>query len=381
MLKVDIITSIEKMEGLREPWNDALSRSASDDVHLTWEWFYTWCDNFAKEDLFIIVVKDEGGKILAIAPFARKTYRFLGLPVKKTAVLRNCYSPRINLILTERIKECVEAIFDRLGAEKWDVIKLEDIISDSKIIKELESLSGKDLFRFYKGKRIELSPYVTVAGKWEDYYSALSSRFRKNIKYSERKLGNVGKVELLEIKNSDKLDVYLEKFFQLEASGWKKDAKTAIRCSKKERRFYSELAHIASRNHWFSLFFLKVDDKEIAACYSFRYKDVFSGEKQGYDPDYASYSPGSLLHKRMLEKVFENNFRKYDLLGVYENWKRKWTLSADEIRCVWIYRRNILGNTLYYIRVIKDYLRRFHFLRKLKGICLYQGRKVFRYEK
>ncbi|MFA4991653.1 MAG: hypothetical protein WC569_03640, partial [Candidatus Omnitrophota bacterium] len=119
MLNIEVINNIKRLESLRMAWNEALSRSEFDDVQLTWEWLYAWSSNFAKDSLFILAVWDKD-RILAIAPLMKKTYRYLGLPVRSIKGLRNEYTMHFDFILTERAEECLELIFRRLGEETWD---------------------------------------------------------------------------------------------------------------------------------------------------------------------------------------------------------------------------------------------------------------------
>ena len=254
MLKIDIIDSVEKLGPLRDAWNDALSRSRFDNVHLTWEWFYAWCDSFKKQGLCVIIIK-EIDRILAIVPFEKTRDISFGMPVKRIKALRNPYSTCFDFILTERESECTELIFRYLDTEGWDVMELGHMSLDSKIVCELEKLDDKGRVRLYKDRVVEKLPYISVRGNWEDYFKTLSGHFRSNMRYSEKKLEDMGGVRLAEVNDSSEIDKSLEKFFHIEASGWKGEKKTAITCSNDAKRFYDRLAGLAGEKGWLKLFF------------------------------------------------------------------------------------------------------------------------------
>ena len=70
-MSIQIIKTKDEFCGLREVWNQLLSRSDSDTIFLTWEWLSSWWEAYTgpTDDLHIIVVRDQGGQITGIAPF------------------------------------------------------------------------------------------------------------------------------------------------------------------------------------------------------------------------------------------------------------------------------------------------------------------------
>jgi CelD/BcsL family acetyltransferase involved in cellulose biosynthesis len=359
MLTVELVDSMEKLGSLRKAWNDTLAKSSVDDAHLTWEWFYAWWKNFGREGLFILIVKDSG-RFLAIAPFVKQKSRFLGLPVRKISAMRNCYSPRFDIILSERENECMEAILSYLDKEQWDMIELGHIRLESMTLKLLEGYEKKGSFILRRDKARYTSPYISITGDWRDYYAALSKKFKANISYNEKKLNKLYDMTLIEARNQDDINKDLDKFFLIEEAAWKGSSGTAISCFEEVKGFYRDLANLAGENGWISIFFLKANGKEIAADCCLRYKKVMSLQKTGYDPAYSRYSPGVLLKKMVFERIFNDGIYKYDLLGECDDWKMRWTHCAQESAPIRLYRKGAYPVMIYWLQFgIKNLLKRY----------------------
>ncbi|MFA4991652.1 MAG: GNAT family N-acetyltransferase [Candidatus Omnitrophota bacterium] len=368
MLNIEVINNIKRLESLREPWNEALSRSEVDDVHLTWEWCYTWYKNFAKDSLFILAAWDKD-RILAIAPLMTRRY-LMG----SRLMLENIGSHFFDIILTEREDECVSAIFESALKEKWDFLNFTDLPAESRSAALIESLADRGVFQISKGKQEGISPYVPSVGSADAYFRGLSSRFMKNIRYVEKKLKDKGKISVLEVRDPESVKVYLEKFFRIEADGWKGRLRTSILDSKEKKNFYTELAYLASQRGWLSLYFLKLDDREIAADYCLNYRNVMNLQKTGYDSEYARYSPGCVLRKRVLEEAFNGDFTESRFIGVYygwdrypnDTWKLKWKPLTRRFTQFYIYKKSGFSSLMKAVHALRGFFKKSRFLVKIK---------------
>ncbi|HEX6215374.1 MAG TPA: GNAT family N-acetyltransferase, partial [Vicinamibacterales bacterium] len=114
----------------------------------------------------------------------------------------------------------------------------------------------------------------------------------------------------------------------LEASGWKRQAGTAICSDPQVTRFYTLLAERASASGWLRLLFLQVNGRRIATSYASRYQDRLSFFKTGYDPEFSAYAPFKLLTYFTIREGFGDGLREVDFLGDAEPWKLEWTTTT-----------------------------------------------------
>jgi len=69
-MKISILRDWQALSGLEPEWNDLLARSRANTLFLTWEWVQAWRAVVGEDKrLFVITVRDEGGRLLGVAPF------------------------------------------------------------------------------------------------------------------------------------------------------------------------------------------------------------------------------------------------------------------------------------------------------------------------
>src|SRR5262245_14275943 len=84
-MRTVLVTSVDEFDGLAKPWDDLLSRSASNNVFLTWEWLCTWWHTYGRRDaLRLVLAYDDSNRLCGIAPLYR-TATYVG-PVRFRAL-------------------------------------------------------------------------------------------------------------------------------------------------------------------------------------------------------------------------------------------------------------------------------------------------------
>ena len=82
------------------------------------------------------------------------------------------------------------------------------------------------------------------------------------------------------------------------------------------RQFHKKIAKRALERNWLRLFYLKMDDRNIASRYGFIYGDKFYDYNTGFDPTYEKYYVGFVLLSYCIEKcITEGIAREFDFLG------------------------------------------------------------------
>src|ERR1700732_1251434 len=80
MITVEAVTTRAGFEQLEPEWNALLTRSASNNIVLTFEWLSTWWQIFGEGErhLYILVAREQS-HIVGIAPLLRRTIRHYNL--------------------------------------------------------------------------------------------------------------------------------------------------------------------------------------------------------------------------------------------------------------------------------------------------------------
>jgi CelD/BcsL family acetyltransferase involved in cellulose biosynthesis len=166
-----------------------------------------------------------------------------------------------------------------------------------------------------------------------------------------RKLRNLaaqGDVRLTRV--SEAQSGALERFYQLERSGWKGREGTAIACSPVTRQFYDEIAVEAERFGYLTLYFLELNGRAIAGQFGVTYGGRYFMPKLAHDEQFDQYSPGHLLVDAILRDCAERGVTEYDYLGPDHEWKLRWTNTVRPHTSFFVYRNAAYARALWAAR-------------------------------
>jgi len=291
--------------------------------------------------------------------------------VRRLELISNVHTQRADFIVSARCEHAYRALWEHLTRLRglWDVILLPHLPAASRTVDWLTRLAG-DAGHHWGAWRAARSPRIVLDGSWEAYESGLPRKHRSNLRNRFKRLALLGAVELEIVTGGPELDQALRDGFVLEGAAWKEQGGTAIRCRPELQDFYARLGVRAARQGWLQLQFLKVGGRRVAFGYALRFKDTLYLLKPGYDPDFAAYSPSSLLCAMVLRAAFAQGLRAYDLLGDDDAWKRAWTDEVREHSWLFVFGRGARGRLLYLLK-----FRLLPWLRRLAG-RIHAGRRA-----
>jgi CelD/BcsL family acetyltransferase involved in cellulose biosynthesis len=326
---VDLITDYGAFLDLEAEWNEAVDRADIPHPFLRHEWVRTWWDCFGTGGRLHIVVVRAAGRIVAIAPLMRDTMRKYGISIRRLRFLQNDHTPRTDIIVTERAADAYRAIWKVLATDgdPWDVLQLGQLPRDSatrRALSELATAAGWSTGIWTSGD----SPFLTLTGSWASYLASLSAKFRSNLRNRMSRLTKLGEPALEVLRDHGPIERACDDVWRLEASGWKREAGTAIASDPAVHRFYSLLAGRATARGWLRLLFLTVGGKRIATSYGACYHNRLFLFKTGYDPEYATCAPFKLLTYFAIQHAYAEGLTEVDFLGDAEPWKLEWTTTG-----------------------------------------------------
>lgn len=148
----------------------------------------------------------------------------------------------------------------------------------------------------------------------------LSSGIRKEYRRQRKRLGELGQLEFLTLRQSDGVEDWLEKFLQLEASGWKAREGTAMGMNADQRAYVREAARSGFARGQVLLQGLFLDDRPLAMLFSFQAGAGNLMFKIAYDETFAKYSPGVQMILDVLAYVHaDSRFAWIDSCAVPDN--------------------------------------------------------------
>ena len=350
-MEVELITERHRFDALKPVWNQVLERSGVDHPFVTHEWISAWWDSFDHPGTpYILAVKD-GTSISALAPLMLDRGKMYGYPVRRLHGMGNVYTERFELLLGDRPRESIEALWAYLRAQahRWDVLELRQVPVESRTLALLCGLAARDGCSVGRWPSTE-SPYVAVRDQWDTYYKCLKKVHRADMRKRLANLQLHGPIGLEVVRSDGNLEQDFEDALRLESSAWKGAQGTAIGSRPDSKAFYRDVIRMAAKNGWLRLYFLTVAGKRIAVRIALFFHNRLYMLKSGYDPQYATFSPSHLLCDKMLREAWDLQFAEADFLGQAERWKLSWSTGVRPHCYLFLFPRRPVPRLLYAIK-------------------------------
>lgn len=127
----------------------------------------------------------------------------------------------------------------------------------------------------------------------------LEGKHMAEFRRRRRRLEETGRLDMVVHRDSHDAGIWMQDFLRLEASGWKKEAGTAIACNDGERGFFEALMRGASARGQATVYSLELDGRPIAMTINLRSGEGEWSFKTAYCDSLSRYSPGALVNCEM----------------------------------------------------------------------------------
>ncbi len=150
---------------------------------------------------------------------------------------------------------------------------------------------------------------------------------------------------LLETQEKVKMGNCVREYSRLESTGWKGKAGTAVSESNPQGLFYKDLLETYSANSESIVYELTFNNKVVASQLALQRDETLTFLKMSYDENFKNFSPGFLLRKMILERLYQiKKIKRVEFYGrIRKGWTDKWT---DEIRPMFhmnVFRNELVG--------------------------------------
>jgi CelD/BcsL family acetyltransferase involved in cellulose biosynthesis len=346
--RVEAVEGVGGFAALRGQWDALLAQGPADQPFARHAFIGAWLDAFAPAGrLVVLVARAPDGRPAGMAPLLE--VRRGGLTVLEAPA--NDHSCRVEWALGADAEGAIDALWAHLRDRMcWEVLVLRDVVRDGPTSSLLAAAAARD--RHPVGRWESLAtPYLALGGAPRE--RLLSSKFVANLRRRSRRLEERGAVSYRRVDagaGSDDVDLFLERFFALEAAGWKGERGTAIATDPRLVAFYRGLAHAAAREGWLALRALELDGRPVAMHFGLLHRGVYSLPKPAYDEALGACSPGQLLLREVLAECEARGVGELDFLGPDMPWKRDWNPQYRQHDWLHVYRPGPTGAALHAIK-------------------------------
>jgi CelD/BcsL family acetyltransferase involved in cellulose biosynthesis len=334
----EVDVSVETFRELDAPLTAAWEELAKSSGAPPWcwpGWFEIWLQSFAdgipvlfcckrREELIGVLPMIEGSRGL-LAPANNETPDFRPVTIDRSVAKRLW-------------KAALQP-----GVGTVTVLKLP---GDADCLEPMVAAAEEARFRIVS-RAVHRSPYLDITGNWESFEESLSANWRQTLRRRRRQLEKGGNLDIDVADGSDRFDELFDEGVRIEPSGWKRDAGTALIADEKAHAFYKSVATWAASKGWLRMVFLRLDGRPIAFRLDLETAGAYYHLKGGYDPEFASASPGNVLAASVIESAFRRRLKRFEFLGAAESHKLRWTRTTRELRLIRAFDRSPPGTAGY----------------------------------
>ena len=320
---------VEIIDAIVDEWRSLCAGAADDQPFYRPEWIRAHLRAFAPEAQVVIIAARLDGRLCLILPLVEDNCMFSGLPVRRLRSPVNAHVGRFDAVRTSGPDgdEAICATWDFLKElEGWNLLEFPHTPAGS-TIERLITGAGESGFRTVQVPE-KPNPFVRVPSD-PDFLKQmpLNSRLRTKLRQARRELAKRGSLILRRIDAPDR--AALDRFYQLESSGWKGREGSGIACSPSTRQFYDEVAESAARFGYFSLYMLELNGQLLAAHFALTSTNRCYSPKVAYQESFRQFAPGHLIVAEMLRDCAMRGIRDFDITGPDDEWKMKWTSETQ----------------------------------------------------
>jgi CelD/BcsL family acetyltransferase involved in cellulose biosynthesis len=314
-------------------WEELWSRCPQATPFQRPEWIFSWMQIFQPREPLLLEFR-RCGNLVGLAPLlvyeagADRILSFMGGGVSD--YLDVLFEPAVAWEAVQLFWELVM----KMGAEEraWNTLDLTDLPGASDL------LAGSAQWP----KRIDGTCPILSLPTAKDSRPAIPFRQLKNLRNARNRLARAGGGEI-EVARPETLDLLLGSIFRLHARRWQRVGQRGVLCNGAIQAFHRKIAPQLLEKGILRLYGLRWKQRQIASLYA-----LFAGETaylylQGFDPDFAWFSPGTQILGAAIQDAVEQGKRKVDFLRGREAYKYHWgTRDEPTFR---IYARNpVLSN-------------------------------------
>ncbi len=337
MTVVQEINDIADLAAVRRCWHELLCKTAGASFFQSIGWLETYWAHFGAGQRLRVLVVSQDGQTTGIVPLVvRKgrrrigSLRVLSYPLDNWGSFYGPIGPDIEGALRAGM------LHVRRTPRDWDLIELAWVDAmDSDSGRTQSALASAGLRTAVDRGQPSALVDLAAFGTWEAYWASRTSRWRNNVRRSEKKLAQRGLVTYVRHRptgalgsDADPAWHWYDACESIAHASWQGKSHTGTTLTHDAiRPFLRDCHRVAVDSGAVDVNLLLLDGRPIAFNYAYHQQGYVFGLRTGYDvaaPDGA----GSVLQSRMIEDCFARGDHIYDLGPSYLDCKRHWQTTT-----------------------------------------------------
>ncbi|MBW2619690.1 MAG: GNAT family N-acetyltransferase, partial [Deltaproteobacteria bacterium] len=320
MMETRLVTRRADLAALAEPWQELWRRAGRGNPFTHPAWVLAWVERLAGTIQPQVATLHEGQDLVGLAP--------LGLsrvgPWGRLVPLGWPEADYPDLLIDGDASAGVELLVERLLEESWSWLEMTDLPEASPLRPALEAALGRAGLEMRSQRAMEC-PRLVIDRPWEEFWGAKKRKFRYNLRRNLRLLGQeVGPVIYESMVDGPEIAAGLGQAMSIHANRWARRHTRTIFSQPRGRAFFQTALTGLAQDGLVRLDLMRAGERLVAFSLSFLSPETWYYYIPGFDPQFAKYSPGTLLLWRLVEQAHRDGARAFDLMKGEEDYKDRW---------------------------------------------------------
>ncbi len=337
-----IINDTQEFQNLQNTWDELYRGNANHTPYQSWEWNFSWWQHFGGKEALRLIVIEEQGRVLGIAPLVRRK-TFLGWPLAHLGFIgqkRTDYLDFIVLAGAEAVffRELREAL--KSMQQEWEFVELKDVPEDSAnwtpLFREIS-----EAFPVFELDLQRVCVTVPLTHDWESFLQTLGKRTRKDVGYDRRYLEKNFATEYKIFTNSSAVFEGFRDLAQIYQARWVEEKGASRLAESNVAQFENEICEKFSRRGDFRLYLMYANGKPAAGLSGYVKNNKLYGDIYAHVPELHKFSVGNVLLGRAIEDCISLGLKELDLSRGEEAYKFRWNGQPKRNRHLKIFRNRL----------------------------------------
>lgn len=333
MPHIERIRDWESLTALAEPWN----RLAGPCPFRRFEWLATWWKHFgesdasrAKRELYALLVRDERGEIIAIAPWFSERQTGRGRVVRFLGSGDVCTDYLSLLVAPEHQQTAVAALAEWLHKsgthperfdDRFDWMEWQEVVDGDDALEELADLLAVRGFRMSQRRRMN-SWRLSLPGDWSEYLARLSKSTRRQTRRVEESLGDSGSWRLRIVNSVEELPAAMATLIDLHQRRRQSLGQPGCFADAAFTAFLTEAAERLAAAGLLEIHLLEYEGRPVAAEFDVLGDDgVMHVYQSGLEPECLDLQLGRAMHVASIQRAIALGRGGFDMLRGDEPYK------------------------------------------------------------
>ncbi len=315
------INRIDELAEYRPVWHALLAQTPGATFFQSLEWLETfWRHNGQDKTLRTLIVSD-GGNPIGILPLVVLREKTKVGPVRVLTYPLDDWGSMYGPISADAATTLAAGLeYVRRARRDWDMVELRWVDAAGTDGGRTEHAMRNAGFQSYK-TIWNRTAVVDLTGTWDEYLARWPSKWRTDLRRSERRLNEQGELSYIRYRpqgeaqgeGDPRWDLY-DACERIAQNSWQGSSATGTTLSHEMvRPFLRDVHAVAARLGALDLNLLQLDGKPLAFGYNYHFGGRLYGLRVGYDAGQSRAGPGNVLYGRTIEDSFQRGDRMYDL--------------------------------------------------------------------